>query len=76
MSLLSRITVDPEVCHGNACIAGAGIMVSVILDNLASGKTREEILKSYPSLQSSDIDESLAYAAMPTKCVNMKFSDS
>ncbi len=50
MSLLKRITIDPEVCHGKACIAGSRIPVSVVLDNLATGYKYEEILKSYPSL--------------------------
>lgn len=67
MNLLNRISVDPAVCHGIACITGTRIMVSVILDNLAEGKTREEILKSYPSLQPVDIDAALAYAAMLAK---------
>ncbi|MDF9407891.1 DUF433 domain-containing protein [Pelotomaculum isophthalicicum JI] len=67
MSLLNRISVDPAVCHGKACIVGTRIMVSVILDNLAEGKTRDEILKSYPSLQPVDIDAALAYAAMLAK---------
>ncbi|MCL6478688.1 MAG: DUF433 domain-containing protein [Peptococcaceae bacterium] len=67
MNLLNRISVDPAVCHGKACITGTRIMVSVILDNLAEGKTREEILKSYPSLQPADIDAALAYAAMLAK---------
>ncbi|MFZ5651454.1 MAG: DUF433 domain-containing protein [Bacillota bacterium] len=67
MKLLDRISVDPAVCHGKACIAGTRIMVSVILDNLASGKGREEILKSYPSLQPVDIDAALAYAALLAK---------
>lgn len=67
MNLLNRISVDPAVCHGKACITGTRIMVSVILDNLAEGKTREEILKSYPSLQPVDIDAALAYAAMLAK---------
>ncbi|MCH7652615.1 MAG: DUF433 domain-containing protein, partial [Chloroflexi bacterium] len=35
MDLMERITVDPEICHGKACIKGTRIMVTVILDNLA-----------------------------------------
>jgi len=58
-----RISVDPRICHGKACIAGTRIMVSIILDNLAGGVSREEILKSYPSLTPEDIDAALAYAA-------------
>ena len=67
MNLLKRISVDPAVCHGKVCITGTRIMVSVILDNLAEGKAREEILNSYPSLQPIDIDAALAYAAMLAK---------
>lgn len=59
MTLSERITVDPNICHGKACIAGTRIMVSVILDNLASGMDRGAILKSYPSLQPEDIDAAL-----------------
>ncbi|SFR14565.1 DUF433 domain-containing protein [Desulfoscipio geothermicus] len=67
MNILKRITIDPEVCHGKACIAGTRIPVSVILDNLADGLNREEILKSYPSLTPADIDAALAYAALIAK---------
>jgi uncharacterized protein (DUF433 family) len=58
-----RITVNPAVCHGKACIRGTRVMVSVILDNLAAGVAREEILGSYPSIQEPDIQAALAYAA-------------
>ena len=43
-----RITINPAVCHGKACIRGTRVMVSVILDNLAVGVPREEIIGSYP----------------------------
>jgi uncharacterized protein (DUF433 family) len=58
-----RITVNPAVCHGKACVRGTRVMVSVILDNLAAGVPREEIMASYPSIQESDIQAALAYAA-------------
>ena len=58
-----RISVDPLVCHGKACIKGTRIMVSIILDNLAAGITENEILKSYPSLTPEDIKATIAYAA-------------
>jgi len=67
VKVLERISVDPQVCHGTACIAGTRIPVSVILDNLSKGYSREEILKSYPSLKSEDIDAALAYAALLAK---------
>ncbi len=63
MDLMERITVDPEICHGKARIKGTHIMVTVILDNLAAGVNREEILASYPSLTDEDIRASIAYAA-------------
>ncbi len=63
MDLTERITVDPEICHGKACIKGTRIMVTVILDNLAAGVNREEILASYPSLIDEDIRASIVYAA-------------
>jgi uncharacterized protein (DUF433 family) len=58
-----RISVNPAVCHGRACIRGTRIMVSVVLDNVAAGIPRAEILASYPSLKPEDIDAALAYAA-------------
>lgn len=58
-----RITINPQICHGKACIRGTRIMVSVILDNLAAGVPHKEILQSYPSLQELDIQAALAYAA-------------
>ena len=58
-----RVSVSPTVCHGKACIRGTRIMVSVILDNIAAGVSRSEILTSYPALKTEDIDASLAYGA-------------
>ena len=58
-----HITVDPNVCHGRACIKGTRIMVTVVLDNLAAGLTAEEIVSSYPALSQEEIRASIAYAA-------------
>ena len=58
-----RISVNPQVCHGKACIRGTRVMISVILDNLAAGVLRAELLESYPSLKELDIQAALAYAA-------------
>jgi uncharacterized protein (DUF433 family) len=63
MSWHDHITVDPNVCHGNACIKGTRIMVSVVLDNLAAGLSVEEILLSYPSLKRESILSAISYAA-------------
>ena len=57
------ITVDANICHGNACIKGTRIMVSVVLDNLAAGLSIEDILRSYPSLKRESVLAAIAYAA-------------
>lgn len=57
------IVVDPKVCHGKACIKGTRIMVSVVLDNLASGLTPDEIAKSYPSVSVEAVHAAIVYAA-------------
>lgn len=67
MKWQERISVDPNVCHGKACIKGTRVMVSVVLDNLAEGVERDEILKGYPSLVNEDIDAAIAYAAELTR---------
>ncbi len=61
------ITVDPNVCHGQACIKGTRIMVSVVLDNLAAGLSIEEVVKSYPSLTKEAIQSAIAYASELTR---------
>jgi len=58
-----HITVDANVCHGNACIKGTRIMVSVVLDNLAAGLSTEDILHSYPSLTRESVLAAISYAA-------------
>jgi uncharacterized protein (DUF433 family) len=63
MDWQNYITVDPNVCHGQACLKGTRIMVSVVLDNLAAGLTPDEILKSYPSLTREAIRATMIYAA-------------
>ncbi|MGQ9554689.1 MAG: DUF433 domain-containing protein [Anaerolineae bacterium] len=63
MEWSERISLDPAICHGKACIKGTRIMVSVVLDNLANGLTVEEILQSYPSLSREDVLAAIAYAA-------------
>ena len=61
--MVDRISFDPHVCNGRACVAGTRIMVSVVLDNLAEGVVPEEICKSYPPLTVEDIRACVAYAA-------------
>jgi uncharacterized protein (DUF433 family) len=58
-----RVTSDPSVCHGQACIRGTRIPVSVVLDNLAAGLTAEAIVSAYPSLRLEDVQAAIQYAA-------------
>jgi len=69
MSELHRITVNPEQCGGRPCIRGMRIRVTDVLDLLASGATREEILQDYPYLQSEDITASLELEARVRSCI-------
>lgn len=54
---------DPAICAGDLCARGTRIPVTVILDNLAEGSSREKILRSYPALRPEHIEAALAYAA-------------
>ncbi len=65
-NLLDRVTVDPEVCGGRPCIRGMRIRVKDILDMLAGGATRAEILADFPYLQDEDITAALEFAARAT----------
>jgi len=62
-SLLTRITVDPNVCFGKPCIRGHRIWVSLILDFLAAGTRTEAILAEYPDLTAEDVRACIAYGA-------------
>jgi len=61
--MLNRISIDANICHGQACIAGTRIPVYVILNLLAAGETQENILKAYPHLTNEDIQACIIYAA-------------
>jgi uncharacterized protein (DUF433 family) len=63
MSWRDYISTDPNVCHGQACIKGTRIPVSVVLDNLAAGLSEDEIIRSYPALTRDAIRAATAYAA-------------
>jgi uncharacterized protein (DUF433 family) len=63
MSELHRITVDPEQCGGRPCLRGLRVRVTDVLDLLAAGASREEILTDYPYLEEGDITATLEYAA-------------
>ncbi len=61
MDWRERISVDPQVCHGKACIRDTRVMVSVILDNLAAGETPEAIARDY-HITTDDVRAALQYA--------------
>ena len=63
MNWREHITVDPEICHGRACITGTRVLVSVILDNVAAGLSPEEIVRSYPSITRDSVRAAMCYAA-------------
>lgn len=67
MEMLNRITFDPQIMGGRACIRGMRIPVSVIVGQFAHGATREEILADYPDLEPEDIQQALEYAAWLTQ---------
>jgi uncharacterized protein (DUF433 family) len=58
-----RISIDPKVCHGQACIKGTRIPISQILGMLANGDTIDSLLNAYPSIEQADILACLDYAA-------------
>ncbi len=63
MKSLNRITFDPAIMGGKACIRGMRVTVGTVVGLLAAGRSPSEILSAYPYLESEDIDQSLAYAA-------------
>ena len=69
-----RITVDPNVCTGKPCIRGLRFPLSRLLGLLASGESKESILKAYPYLEAGDIDEALKYAAYLAEEETVEFS--
>ena len=62
-ALLNRISIDPNICGGKACIKGTRLWVSLLLDLLASGTTEAELLVEYPQLSHDDVLAAIAYGA-------------
>jgi len=65
--VFDRVTFDPQILGGRACIRGMRIPVSVIVGQIAHGAGEEEILADYPDLEPEDIREALEYAAWLTR---------
>ncbi|MEM6264528.1 MAG: DUF433 domain-containing protein [Bacteroidota bacterium] len=64
MKFISRITVNPEICHGKPCIRGMRWPVKVILDMMIAGMSPKEILADHPELEMEDLLASLEYAKL------------
>jgi uncharacterized protein (DUF433 family) len=62
-ALLSRITIDPAVCHGKPCVRGLRYPVETLLELLSSGMTIDDILADYEDLERDDLLAVLAFAA-------------
>jgi uncharacterized protein (DUF433 family) len=61
--LLLRITVDPNICHGQPCVRGLRYPVELLLELLSSGMSAEQILADYPDLEADDLRAACAYGA-------------
>ena len=61
--LLSRISIDPNVCFGKPCIRGHRIWVSLVLDLLSSGWTVQQLREQYPGIEEADVLACIAYGA-------------
>jgi uncharacterized protein (DUF433 family) len=62
-NLLSRITVDPNICHGKPCVRGLRYPVEFLLELLSGGMTLEQVLADYPDLEADDLRAAFAYGA-------------
>lgn len=65
--MFDRITFNPQVMGGRACIRGMRIPVSVIVGQIAHGVSSEELLEDYPDLEADDVKQALEYAAWLTQ---------
>jgi uncharacterized protein (DUF433 family) len=66
-AMFDRITFDPSIMGGRACVRGMRIPVSVIVGQIAHGATFDEILASHPDLEREDIKQAVEYAAWLTR---------
>ena len=63
MNVMDRITVNPRQCGGRPCIRGMRIRVTDVLDLLATGLSREQVLEELPDLEPEDVDACLRFAS-------------
>ena len=74
MNWRNHVTVDPEICHGRACITGTRVLVTTVLDNLAAGLDAQAIAESYPSVTPEAVQAAMCYAAELSKEGALPFS--
>ena len=67
MTSFDRITFDPNMMGGRACIRGMRVTVSLVLNLVSNGMTTDEILQAYPYLEAEDVRQALRYAAWLTE---------
>jgi uncharacterized protein (DUF433 family) len=65
--LLDLISIDPAICHGQPCIGGTRVLVTVVLDALAAGLASDEIVRHYPTLTAESVRAAAAYGAWLAK---------
>ena len=71
-SLLSRITVDPRLCHGQPCVRGLRYPVEFLLELMSSGMTDEQVLADYPDLETDDLRAACAWGARMSQVKRME----
>ena len=74
--LLSRISIDPDICFGKPCIRGHRIWVSLVLDLLADGWTVEQLLEEYPGIEDADVLACIAYGAEMSRARHVDMPES
>ena len=74
MNWRDHITLDPQVCHGRACIRGTRVLVATILDNLVAGLDSEAIAVNYPSITRESVRAAVSYAAELAKERDIRLS--
>ena len=72
---LSRITIDPTVCHGKPCVRGLRYPVESLLELLSSGMTADEILADYEDLERDDLPAVLEYATRPARTRRLQWKN-
>ncbi len=67
VTVFDRISINPNICHGEACVKGTRIPVHQVVRMMANGDTIEDLLAEYPSLSREDVLACLDYAAAPAE---------